>query len=376
MKKRIILTIAGLFLVVGIMGGIKFFQIRRMIGQASEFTPPPETVTTAEARTESWEVLLASVGSLAAVQGITVAAELPGKVVRIAFEPGAMVKKDALLVEQDTSSEKARLPGAEAVAALAKLDLERKRKLLSQGIIAQAEYDNAEARSRDAESQADEIRANIEKKTVRAAFSGRLGIRLVNLGQILKEGDQIVSLQALDPIFVNFSLPQQEAGRIRPGLTVRITNDALRDEAIQGKITAINPDVDPATRNIGVQATVPNNGERLLPGMYVDVAVVLPARDQVLIVPATSILYAPYGDSVYVVEEKESGPGGQPRNVLRHKFVRIGERRGDFVSVLSGVKEGETVVSTGAFKLRNGQTVIVDNTLAPAFRLDPRPSDE
>jgi membrane fusion protein (multidrug efflux system) len=375
MKKRIIFTIVGLIVLIGVLGGIKGLQISQMAANGKQFVPPPETVTTFEVHPDSWESLLTSVGSLEAVQGVMVTAELTGKVVNIAFEPGARVRAGDLLVQQDISSETAQLRASEAAVALAKTTLERIRKLLTEKTVSQSQYDNADAQYKQAAAQVDTIRSAISKKTIRAPFAGRLGIRLVNLGQILNEGEAIVSLQSLDPIFVNFSLPQQQLAQIQPGFTVRVTTDVLPGRTIEGKITAINPAVDAATRNIQVQATVTNPQERLRPGMFVNVAVVLPVQDKVLAIPATAVLYAPYSDSVFVVEEKKSEKNSPPGKIVRQQFVRLGEKRGDFIAVSSGLKEGETIVSTGVFKLRNGQVVVVDNTLAPEFKLMPKTND-
>lgn len=360
---------------IGALGAIKVLQIRRMIDQGAQFTPPPEVVTTAVAQAESWESLLTAVGSLVAVQGVIVTAELPGKVVRIAFEPGQKVQTGDLLVRQDTSTEDALLRAAEATAALARINLDRLGKLLAQGTIAQAQYDDTEAQYRQAVAQADSIRAAIGKKTIRAPFAGLLGIRLINLGQMLKEGEAMVSLQALDPIFVDFALPQQQLAHLQRGLAVRLTTDALPGEVVEGEITAINPQVDAATRNIMIQATVANSRERLRPGMFVNVAVTLPLQDKMLTIPAPAVLYAPYSDSVFVVEEKKDEKTGLSGKAVRQQFVRLGEKRGDYVSVMSGLKEGETIVSTGVFKLRNGQAVIVNNSLSPEFKLAPKPED-
>lgn len=376
MKKRLIITLAGLAVAIGILGGIKGLQIDRMIAHGKQMVPPSEAVTTAVASLQTWESLLPAVGSLAAVQGVTVTAELTGKVVQIAFTPGSRVKAGDLLVKQDTSSEEAQLRSAEAAAALAKLNVERLGKLLAGRTIAQSQFDNAEASYKQAIAQADTIRASIAKKTIRAPFAGRLGIRLVNLGQVLNEGEAIVSLQSLDPIYVNFSLPQQQLSSIQAGLAIRVTTDALPGEIIQGKITAINPQVDAATRNVRVQATVANAEERLRPGMYVSVAVVLPGREKVLAIPATAVLYAPYSDSVFIVEDPPDPNPDRPVKVVRQQFAQLGEKHGDFVAVRSGLKEGDTVVSTGVFKLRNGQTVTVDNTLSPEFKLNPKPAED
>lgn len=375
MKKKIIFTGIGLLILIGVLGGIKGLQIGRMVAQGKNFSPPPEPVTTAPVSSESWETKLTSVGSLSAVQGVTITAELTGKIVDIAFEAGSKVNAGDLLVQQNTASEEAQLRAAEATESLAKLTFERTKKLLSQNAISQSEFDNAKAQLTQATAQAEEIRAVIAKKTVRAPFSGRLGIRMVNLGQVINEGEPIVSLQALDPIFVDFLLPQQELAQIRPGFTVRVTSDALPDASVEGKITAISPEVDAATRNIRVQATLSNTEELLRPGMYVTAAVILPVPEEVLAIPATAVLYAPYSDSVFVVRKKEGEKSGSPAQVVEQQFIRLGERRGDYVAIASGLEEGQSVVSTGVFKLRNGQSVVVDNTLSPDFKLAPTPKD-
>ena len=373
MKKKILFAVIGVVILAVTLGGIKALQINQMIAQQRQVMP--ETVTTAVAHTEAWESLLTSVASLVAVQGVMVSAEVAGKVVHIDFEPGTMVNAGDLLVQQDVDAEKAQLRSAEATVALTKLSFERARKLLSQKTSSQAEYDNADAQYKQAVAQADNIRAVIAKKTIRAPFTGVLGIRLVNLGQILSAGDAIVSLQSLDPIYVNFSLPQQQLSQIRPGLTVRVKTDALPGEVIEGKITAINPQVETATRNVMVQATVANTRHRLRPGMFANATVVLPEQDTVLVIPATAVLNAPYSDSVFIVENDQNDKSSSPAKIVRQQFVRLGERRGDFVAVTSGVKQGETVVSTGVFKLRNGQAVAVDNTLAPEFKIAPTPKN-
>jgi membrane fusion protein, multidrug efflux system len=374
MKKRIFITIVGLVVLLVVLVGIKGWQITTMIAQGKQFVPPPAIVTTASIRADSWETLLTAVGSLEAVQGVTVTAELSGKVVSINFESGTTAKAGDLLVQQDTASETAQLRAAEATATLARLNLERAKKLRPDNVISQSDLDNAVAQFNQADAQVDNLRAVIAKKTMRAPFAGRLGIRQINLGQIIKEGQAIVSLQALDPILVNFLLPQHLLAKVQPGLTVRVSTDALSGKAIEGKITAINPDIDAATRNIRVQAQVANVGEQLRPGMYATVAVVLPEPKQVLAIPATAVLYAPYSDSVFVVETKTEGDKPAAA-AIRQQFVRLGEKRGDFVAVLSGLNKDDVVVSSGVFKLRNGQSVVVDNKLAPEFKLAPTPEE-
>lgn len=369
MKKRVFLAVLGVVVIIGVIAGVKALQITKMIEQGKKFVPPPETVTTAVAKAESWETFLTSVATLTAVQGVTVAAELPGKVVEIGFEPGTKAKRGDLLVRLDTSSEEAQLPGALAQAKAAAADLERAGKMVAEQIISTSEYDATVARHELALSQAQTIRATIGKKTIRAPFDGRLGIRQVNLGEILNEGTPVVTLQALDPVFVNFSVPQQQLPMLRPGLPVSITSDAFPGTTIDGRVTTVDPLIDEKTRNVRVQATVKNHGEKLRPGMFVNASMRLSGRQNVLSIPVTAVLYAPYGDSVFVVEDKDG------KKTLRQQFVRLGSKKGDFVAVIEGLKDGETVVSTGVFKLQNGQTVLVDNTLAPPFTKSPTPEN-
>jgi membrane fusion protein (multidrug efflux system) len=315
--------------------------------------------------------VLSAVGSLTAVQGVTVAAEIAGKIVQIPLEAGTMVKAGDLLVQQDISAETAQLRSAEAALELAQVNYNRAKKLLSEQTYSRADYDNADAQLKQAAAQVDNIKSSIAKKTIRAPFSGALGIRLVNLGQMLSAGDDIISLQSLDPVYANFSLPQQHLTKIKPGLKVRIKTDALPGREFEGEITAINPQVEAATRNINLQATVENPDLLLRPGMFVTVIMVLPGEQNVLAVPATAILNAPYSDSVFVIDSSAGDAG----TIVRQQFVRLGQRQGDYVAVEAGLEEGDTVVSTGAFKLRNGQAITVDNTLTPQFDTKPQPDD-
>ena len=375
MKKQILFAVLGVLLVIAVLAGIKTLQIRSMIASGKKFVPPAETVTTALVKSESWETSLGSFGTITAVQGVSVAAEVVGKVTKIAFEPGSVVKKGDLLVQQDTSTEEAQLPGALSQVALSRANQKRADQMFAEGIISQADHDLAVANSALSQSQVDTIRAAIAKKTIRAPFAGHLGIRQVNLGQLLREGDQIVTLQALDPIFVDFSLPQQQLSQVRIGLSLRLSGDALGKDVMTGRITAITPLVDAETRNIRIQGTVDNKSGRLRPGMSVNASVGLPQKQNVLAIPATAVLYAPYSDSVFVVEQKKDDKQGKAGLVLRQQFVRLGEKRGDFVAVATGLKEGETVVSTGVFKLRNGQSAVIDNKLSPEFKLAPKPEN-
>jgi membrane fusion protein (multidrug efflux system) len=372
MAKKIIITSLSLLIIIGALAGIKVLQIKKLISQ--KFQMPAESVSTAVVSSASWQQTLTSVGSLTAVQGVTVAAELDGKIAEVDFDAGKAVKTGDVLVRQDTTVEEAELRSAQAAVHLAKVNLARTNELLSKGTVSQSQYDQDEATYEQAVAAADNIQATIDKKTIKAPFSGQLGIRLINLGQNLKAGDSIVSLQALNPIFVDFYLPQQELAQLKTGLSVRISGDSMSGKSVEGKLTAISPDVDSSTRNVRVQATVDNDGGILHPGMFVDVAVELPVSDKVLPIPATAVLYAPYGDSVYVVETASDSAGAKTLSV-RQQIVRLGEQKGDYVAVVSGLKEGDTVVTSGVFKLRPGTPVVVNNSVAPDSKLAPTPGD-
>jgi membrane fusion protein (multidrug efflux system) len=371
--KKPIYTIGSLVLLVALLAGIRVLQIRKMI--STPFMMPPDTVTTAQAHEDTWAPALTAVGSLAAVEGTTLSNELPGTVTKIAFVSGAHVKAGDLLVQLDASAEQAQLASAEAAADWTSINLKRARELRTQNSNSQSDLDSAEAQAKQAEASVANLESAVAKKTITAPFDGRIGIRTVNLGQYLPTGTAIVSLQSLDPIYVDFSLPQQQLADLVPGLPVHVTTDALPGQTIDGKITAIDPEVDSATRNVQVQATLDNHDEKLRPGMFADVAVELPAKNKVLIIPETAVLATPYGDSVFVVDEAKDPSTGQAGKVLRQQFVQLGVTRGDFVSVVSGLKSDETVVTSGVFKLRNKESVIVDNTLAPNAQLAPKPSD-
>lgn len=372
MTKRILLTLLGLIIIGGTIAGIKFLQVRHMMAVGSKMTTPPETITAIQAQLQSWESALSAVASVEAVQGVTVAAEQPGKVVAISFTPGNFVHTGDPLVQLDSSAEEAQLRAITSSRDLARTNLRRLAELADKGLIAQSEYDNAEANFKQTTAQTENIQAIIQKKKIRAPFAGRLGIRQINVGQIMKEGQEIVTLQTLDPVFVNFMLPQQELGRLAIGMPVRVKGDGTGEKELTGTITTIDPKVDAATRNIRVQATVANKEEILRPGMFVNASIVLPEQAKVITIPGTAVLYAPYSDSVFIMETKKDEKSGQDVQTLRQQFVRLGEKRGDFVAILTGLHEGETVASTGVFKLRNGQAVVVDNTHAPVFEIKPK----
>ncbi len=375
MLRKLMFTALALALVVGAIVYAKLGQFAAMGKAAESMVPPPETVTAMRVENTFWEQTIAAVGTLEPVQGVTVSAEVGGRVTRIEFESGAVVKAGDVLLQLDKASEEAQLASAEASAELAKADFARVRAMGKRALASQDEIDSAEAREKETLAQVGNMRALIAKKTIRAPFSGRLGLRLVNLGQILQEGDPIVSLQTLDPIHVDFSIPQQQIGRLQRGMQVRVFADAAPGETFTGEILAVNPQVDAATRSVRVRGLVANPGETLHAGMFVKVEVVLPDTESVLPIPATAVLYAPYGDSVFVIETHKDDQSEKTEQVLRQQFVRLGRARGDFVDVDDGLKSGETVVTSGVFKLRTGMKVVIDNTLAPKVSVEPRPSD-
>jgi len=369
MIKRMLLMLVAMTLIVGGIIGYKFFVRHMMaVGMAAQ-KPPAAAVSTAEARELEWQPSLHAVGSFAAIQGITVSAQLDSAVTQIAFEPGAVVAAGQLLVQQDVSTELAQLENAEAGATLAALNLDRAKELRSRGSNTQSDFDAATASAQQARAAVAGIKSLIEKKTIRAPFAGRVGIRLVNLGQFLRSGAAIVPLQALDPIYFNFSLPQQNAAQIAPGRSIAIAVDAFPGEVFAGTVSALNPNLDEATRTLQVQATLPNPAGRLQPGMFGSADVQLPTKDKVTTVPLSAIVYNPYGNAVYLVEPAKEG-GGQ---VARQQFVQLGARRGDQVAILKGVEAGAVVVTAGQLKLRNGASVVINNAVLTADAAAPRP---
>jgi membrane fusion protein, multidrug efflux system len=371
-RRAVGLAIAGVVALVILLVGIKAMQIRKMMSSPQGM--PPTTVTSAEVKEEHWATTLSAIGSVSAVQGATVSTELGGVVSEIGFENGGEAKKGDVLVKLDTSSEEAQLRTAEADLQLSRADLERARDLVARKVISKAEIDAAESKFKQKEGAADNLRAMIAKKQVRAPFDGQLGIRQVNVGQMINAGQQVVALTSLNPVYVDFALPEQHLSQLNQGLEVRVRTDALPGREFKGKLTAINSMVDTATRNLPLQATLENPEHALRPGMFAKVEVVLPVKKSVLAIPATAVSYAPYGDSVFVVEKKKDPKSGKESQVLRQQFIRIGETRGDFVTVTDGLKGGEVIVSSGVFKLRNGMEVTINNDLAPKPELSPSPA--
>jgi membrane fusion protein, multidrug efflux system len=374
MAKRMIVMLSVTAMIVAALGFVKFKQIQTAIAQGASFQPPPEAVTTIVTRQEEWPNTLGAIGTVAAVQGVAISADLPGTVERIAFDSGKAVREGEVLALLDTRQEQAQLAAAEAQRELARLNFERMQGLLNERVISQAEFDRATAEQRQSDARVGEIRAAIERKTIRAPFSGVLGLRQVNLGQYLSGGDQMVTLQSLNPIYVNFGVPQQSAAEMRLGRTVRLTTDDAAPKALVGHVTALDSVVDPSTRNVQVQATLANPEGRLRPGMFVQTEVLLGASTAIVSLPASSISYAPFGDSVYVVADMKD-PKGQTYRGVRQQFVTLGRTRGDQIAILSGIKAGDEVVTSGVFKLRNGAAVLVNNKVQPTNNPKPKPEN-
>jgi membrane fusion protein (multidrug efflux system) len=376
MKKQMIVMLVAVGVFVLALAGIKFWQIQKAIAAGSAFQPPPEAVTTLVAKEERWPVTLRSIGTVAAVKGVVVSADLPGLVDEIAFDSGRTVAEGDVLLRLDTRQEQAQLKAAEAQLELARMNFERMSGLLGRGVTSKAEHDRTAAEHKQAEARVGEVRATIERKTVRAPFAGVLGIRQVNRGQYLNPGDPIVPVQSLDPIYVNFSVPQQDLAPLKPGAAVYVTAEGLNIEII-GKVTAVDSVVDEATRNVRVQASLRNTDRILRPGMFVNAEVRVGDGDALPTVPATAVLNAPYGDSVFVIEEMKDpkDPKKKAYKGARQQFVKVGQGRGDQVAIVSGLKAGDEVATSGVFKLRNGVAVYVDNTAQPGNDPAPKPED-
>lgn len=373
MAKRMLLMLAAVGVLLTGLGFLKFRQIQSAV-QAGAFQPPPEAVTTIIAKREAWPATTSVIGTVEAVQGVTVSADLPGTVVRITFDSGKWVEKGEVLVELDTREEHAQLAEAEAQRDLTRLNYARSQDLLKGGVISRQDYDRSTADQKSAEGKVEEIRATIERKTIRAPFSGILGLRKVNLGQYLSAGTAIASLQSLNPVYVDFGVPQQLTGQMKMGRELRITKDDLAGQMFSGRVTALDSVVDASTRNIQVQATVPNAAGKLRPGMFVDVEAVVGASRDVITIPASAINYAPYGDSVFIVTDLKD-PKGQTYRGVRQQFVKVEGGRGDQVAVISGVNAGDEVVTSGVFKLRNGAAIQVNNKVQPGNNPAPNPAD-
>jgi membrane fusion protein (multidrug efflux system) len=360
--------------ILGGLGFVKFRQVEAAIAQGAAFQMPPTAVTTVVAQRETWPSTLTVIGTAAAIQGVTVSADLPGTIDKIQFESGQWVQKGDILVELDTRQERAQLANIEAQRDLARINFNRAQELLKAGVISHSEYDNATAQQKATEAQVGDVQAAIARKTIHAPFSGLVGIRQVSLGQYLAAGQAIVALQSVDPIYVNFGVPQQDTSVMTPGHVVRVTNGELPGMGFSGRITALDSVVNEQTRNIQVQVTLANKENKLRPGMFVQVELPLGQPRQVVPLPASAINYAPYGDSVFIVTEMKDAKGNTYRGV-RQQVVKVEGSRGDQVAVISGINPGEEVVSSGVFRLRNGASVQVNNTVKPGNSASPKPED-
>ncbi|WP_417615358.1 efflux RND transporter periplasmic adaptor subunit [Oceanisphaera sp.] len=378
MPRRLLWAGVGLLIVlpiVAVLVIIKLSQFDAMTTAGEQMQLPPEPVNMMRVREARWQPGVTAVGSVVAVQGALLRIEAEGIVKSIDFEAGARVAAGDVLLRLDAELEQAQLREAESAAALARLSFRRAQQLRKSGSIARSEFDQVAANLKQTDARVDFFRALINKKNLRAPFAGQLGIRQISLGQFLDKGSAVVSLQSLDPVYVDFSLPQQQLAELKQGLAVTVSSDSYPEQQFTGKVTAFNPEIDAVTRSIRAQATLANPDGRLRPGMFVAVDMQLARSESVLLIPQTAVVHGPYGDAVFVLEEGEQGADGASSLVVQSRTVRLGARRGDFVAITEGLAVDERVVSTGVFKLRPGMAVVVDNSLAPAFKLDPQPGN-
>ena len=373
-KTTIFITIFVMILFIVGIAGWKAHQISQAIARGKSFKMPPDAVTSLKVSEKSLSPVLEAVGSLTSPQGVTLSADLPGIVTAIAFESGTAATNGQLLVQLDTRQEEAQLRTAKAKLALARQNRDRANELNQKRVIATSAFDEAKSQYDAAVASLDETQATIDRKTIRAPFSGAIGIRQINVGQYLKSGDPIVQLESLDPIYVNFALPQQNLGNLKVGQSVKIEADGLPGKVFEGSITAINSMVDTSTRNIQIQATIRNPEHLLRSGMFAGVQVALPERDNVVMVPSTAIQYAPYGDSVFVIETMKDEQGKEYLGV-HEQGVTLGKSRGDQIEIRKGLKPGDEIATSGLFKLRQGGAVKVNNSVQPGNNPSPKPED-
>ena len=374
MMKRMIIMLIFVAIAISALGFVKYKQVKTAIAQGASYKPAPEAVTTVVAAQNEWQTTLSSIGSVTAAQGVIVSADLPGIVAEINFESGKHVQAGDILVKLDTRQEEAQLAGAEAQQRLIHLTIERDSTLKAHGAISQADLDQVEAEAGQADANVNEIHATIQRKTIHAPFGGILGIRQINLGQYLDAGQAIVPLQSLDPVYVDFAVPQQQMADVHVGDELDISVEGTSGVAGKGKITAINSLVDQSTRNINMRATLPNHDGKLIPGMFVQASVFVGKSSTVIALPASSISYTPYGDFVYIVDNL-TGPDGQTYRGVKQQLIRLGNARGDQVAIDDGVKIGEEIVSSGVFKLRSGAAVVVNNEIQPTNNPTPKPEE-
>ncbi len=373
MKKRVFLTTLIALIILGAIFGSKYLSIRKNAAAMAGMKPPPATVATAIATAQTWRSTLSAVGTIESFQGVTLRSEIEGRILNIAFQSGAQVKAGDLLVELEASDEQAQLKSLEAASRLATAALQRAKELRANNTNTEVELETAEATHAQAIAGVERLRSTLAKKRIVAPFAGRVGIRQVNIGQFLNKGDTIVTLEAINPAYVDFALPQQELPFLQAGLPVHVRVDAFPGRTFEGRIEAIDPRVSSETRNVRVRAVVPNPEEVLRPGFFAQLNVELPAETKVLELPATAVVYSPYGNSVYVVTEK-AGTDGAKQLVVQQRFVTTGGKRGDLISIMKGLEAGDQVVTAGQMKLRNGAPVVINNSVVPTSSPTPTPT--
>lgn len=375
MAKRMFIVLLLMAALIGGLGFIKYRQVESAIAAGASFQMPPTSVSTVIAKRETWPSTLSVIGTAAAIQGVTVSADLPGTVDKIHFESGQTVHEGDILVELDIRQEKAQLANIEAQRDLARIQYGRAEELSKAGVISKSDYDNAAAQQKATEAQVNDVKAAIARKTIHAPFTGVLGIRQISLGQYLAAGQAIVSLQSVDPIYVNFGVPQQDTPKMKIGHSVRVTDQDLPGVEFKGRITALDSVINEQTRNIQIQATLENPGGRLRPGMFVQVELPVGQPRDVIPLPASAINYAPYGDSVFVVTDMKDDKTGKTYRGVRQQIVKIEGSRGDQVAITSGLNPGDEIVSAGSFRLRNAAPVEVNNTVKPSDSPKPNPEE-
>ncbi len=375
---RYVVALLSLVAVLATLAGVKASQISTLIGAGKAMQkagPPPEVVSTSRVETQNWEGTLRAVGSVVAAQGVVLSNDAPGIVSRLHFESGAFVRQGQILVELDANVERAQLASTQARRALAETSLKRTQALVQSGALAPAQLDTDESTHKSLVADTATLKAQIERKIIRAPFSGRIGIREVNLGQYLAPGSRITVLEAVKPVYVDFTLPQEQLARLKVGMQVRVFEENGNAVLGEGALSAIDPSVDTSTRSVRLRANLANQDEKLRSGMFVRAAVVTSDKPNVVVIPATALIHASYGDSVFVIENKPATADKPASRIARQKFVRTGESRGDYVSISEGVSPGEEVVVAGAFKLRNNSSVIVNNDVKLEPQTNPRPGN-
>jgi membrane fusion protein (multidrug efflux system) len=375
MTKRMVIMLIAVAVVLGGIFGFQLFKGYMIKKFMSALSNPPQTVSATKAGLSTWQPKIEAIGSLRALNGADLSIEVSGVVDSISFNSGDDVQQGAELLKLRSEDDVAKLQSLQATAELNDITYKRDLKQFQLQAVSQANLDTDAANLKNANAQVAQQQAILDKKTLRAPFAGHLGIRAVDIGQYLSAGTAIVTLQALDPIFMDFFVPQQSIAQIRLGQTVAVKVDAYKDQTFPGEISAINPRVDPSSRNVQVRATLKNADHRLLPGMYATVEISTGAPQNYITLPQTVITYNPYGDTVYIVDSKGADTNGKPQLIARQSFVTVGPTRGDQVAVLKGVNEGDTIVTAGQIKLHNGTTVLIDNSVTPTADAAPVPVD-